>query len=101
MTTMVVRTLGFLSGYSFSMAPDVFTDDEGSYHESAINVAAELGIVGGVRPATFDPSGTVRRDQMARTLARALGALRTWNFVPAPDTQSRPSPKEFWAATAL
>jgi spore germination protein YaaH len=51
---------------------DHFTDDGSSIHEDSINRLAEAGITVGCGPGRFCPNGTVRRDEMASFLARAL-----------------------------
>lgn len=52
---------------------DHFTDDTGSTHEPAINAIADADITQGLGNGIYDPDGSVRRDQMASFLARALG----------------------------
>jgi len=54
---------------------DYFGDDTGSPHEDNINRIAEAGITIGVEPGSYQPSGTVPRDQMASFLARAFPDL--------------------------
>jgi spore germination protein YaaH len=68
MASFLVRALGLGPA-----AKDHFTDDETSIHEDAINRLATAGITFGCAPSRFCPSGTVRRDEMASFLARALG----------------------------
>jgi hypothetical protein len=56
-------------------ATDYFEDDEGSVHEADINAIKLAGITQGCNPPTNDlycPSLSVRRDQMASFIARAL-----------------------------
>jgi len=54
---------------------DAFVDDNGNLHEANINALAAAGITTGCSPLTneYCPSDSVRRDQMASLLARALG----------------------------
>ena len=51
---------------------DFFTDDDGSSFEADINAIAEAGITTGCRIGEFCPDRTLRRDEMASFLARAL-----------------------------
>jgi hypothetical protein len=51
---------------------DYFTDDEGNTHETNINRLAAAGITSGCGAGKFCPSASVRRDAMAKFLARAL-----------------------------
>ena len=51
---------------------DAFGDDEGSVHEAAINSVAAAGITLGCGNGEYCPADSVRRDQMASFLARAL-----------------------------
>lgn len=41
-------------------------------HRQAIDAAASAGLATGTGPATFSPSATVRRDQMATFVSRLL-----------------------------
>ena len=77
--TMLARALS-------GLAPphrDHFSDDDGTAHQTAINVLAENGIVSGCGPGRYCPDDPMRRDQAAALLARAL------NLEP---TQPAPSP---------
>jgi hypothetical protein len=51
---------------------DAFGDDGASVHEASINGLASGGIVRGNGDGTYDPAGTVRRDQMASFIARTV-----------------------------
>ena len=53
-------------------APNAFTDDNGNTHEANINRLAASGITSGCGPNLYCPGASVRRDQMASFLARAL-----------------------------
>jgi hypothetical protein len=76
MATFLTRTYKHLTGLELPAARgDYFVDDAGSPHEDRINRTAEAGIAGGTGPGTFNPSGSVRRDQMASFLARLLDVL--------------------------
>ena len=51
---------------------DFFTDDEDSSFESEINRLAASGITVGCTPTTYCPDASVRRDEMASFLVRAI-----------------------------
>lgn len=53
-----------------------YSDDDSSPYERHINEITTLGIVTGKGDATFGPTETLARGQMATFLARALDALR-------------------------
>ena len=78
MATMLARALPDLA----PPTRDHFSDDSAA-SEAAINALAANGIISGCGPDRFCPDDTVRRDQAAALLARALG------LEPAPP---RPSP---------
>ena len=67
MAAFLARALG-LTGE----APDAFTDDEGNTHEANIDRIAAEGITGGCGGTNYCPAASVKRDQMASFLARAL-----------------------------
>lgn len=52
---------------------DYFGDDDGSVHEDSINRLAAAGIASGCTSASFCPSRSVTREQMAAFLHRAFG----------------------------
>lgn len=52
---------------------DYFADDAGSPHEADINRLAASGITGGCGTASFCPSASINREQMAAFLHRAIG----------------------------
>jgi hypothetical protein len=64
-----------LVGAPTSAAPlsGTFTDDDGNIHEPNIQSIAAAGITLGCGQGRYCPADTVRRDQMASFLARALG----------------------------
>lgn len=73
--------------------PDIFTDDDASVHQDAINSLAAIGATRGCNPPADDhfcPGASLRRDQMATMLARALsysGHLRLgWGHVSGPQS---------------
>lgn len=70
MATLLVRALPHLEDPATA---DFFSDDGGSVHEVAINTLAYNGVAAGCGPRRFCPRESVRRDQMASFLARALG----------------------------
>lgn len=54
-------------------AADHFTDDTGKFYEGAANRIFEAGIVNGCGNGKFCGDQVLRRDQMAKFLARAIG----------------------------
>ena len=69
MATLLVRSIDGLS----EAGEDYFSDDDGDPHEANINVLAANGITKGCRSGLYCPLESVRRDEMASFLARALG----------------------------
>lgn len=67
MATLMVRAFG-LSGSS----ADIFSDDDASEHESAIDVLASRGITKGCAPDLYCPDRPVTRAEMATFLVRVL-----------------------------
>ncbi|MEX2658149.1 MAG: hypothetical protein WD232_00530, partial [Acidimicrobiales bacterium] len=53
-------------------AEDVFTDDDTSIHETAIDCIAFYAITSGKTPTTYAPAESVRRDQMASFIANEI-----------------------------
>ena len=51
---------------------DYFTDDNSSFHENDINALAAAGVTSGCGDGRFCPRSSVRRDEMASFMARAL-----------------------------
>jgi hypothetical protein len=79
MASFISRALTFLEtgdGQPESEPPrtsdDYFSDDDGSVHESNIDALAEAGIVQGFADGTYRPAISVKRDQMASFVMRAL-----------------------------
>jgi hypothetical protein len=73
-----VRTFEFISGSPMPVTTDWFSDDEDpsfAVHEPNINKAAEAGFTGGRADGTYNPGGSVQRDQMASFLARMADKL--------------------------
>lgn len=60
-----------------TVSKDYFTDDETSSFESSINALAASGITYGCATGNFCPKDTVKRDQMAAFLVRALNITPT------------------------
>ena len=72
MAAFLVRALG----YTDTGAGDLFSDDDGSIFETAIDKLATAGVTRGCNPPTNDlfcPANVVTRGQMAAFLHRALG----------------------------
>ncbi len=67
MASFLVRALGLPS-----TTTDYFVDDASSIHQGDINRLAAAGITLGCAAGRFCPTATVRRDEMASFLARAL-----------------------------
>ncbi len=72
MASFVARLVPAAGGSLPENAPDAFTDDDGSVHETAINRLAAAGIVKGTGPGKYGPGIEIDRGQMASILARAL-----------------------------
>jgi hypothetical protein len=53
-------------------ATDYFDDDNGTTHEDNINRIAEAGVTLGFGDGTYQPTGTVSREQMGSFIARAM-----------------------------
>ncbi|MGK2930174.1 MAG: S-layer homology domain-containing protein [Acidimicrobiales bacterium] len=71
MASLLARTDAFVAGQALEPGDDAFVDDDGIVHEDAINALAAAGVVRGTAvPGIYDPSGDVRRDQMASFLVR-------------------------------
>ena len=75
MATFLVRAYERVSGERLTAGRDWFPDDGGIAHEDAINRAADAGFVTGLTSSAYGPQRTVRRDQLASFLARALDRL--------------------------
>lgn len=75
MATFLVRAYERVSGERLTAGRDWFPDDDGIAHEDAINRAAEADFVTGLTTSAYGPQRTVRRDQLASFLARALDRL--------------------------
>lgn len=67
MATMLVRAFDLTSS-----SGDVFSDDDSSVHEAAIEALAAEGITQGCEPGRFCPDRPITRGEMATFLARIL-----------------------------
>jgi predicted outer membrane repeat protein len=77
MASFLLRTHDYISIVTLPAGADAFDDDEpGNVHEAAINALAAAGVIEGTAtPRVYDPSGDVRRDQMASFLIRLAQLL--------------------------
>ena len=76
MASLLARAYEYITGSPLPAGPDAFTDDDGNVHEDNINALAAASIVQGTAtPGIYDPSGNVRRDQMASFLIRLAQLL--------------------------
>lgn len=75
MATFLVRGFEHVTGTSLPTSSSAFPDTGGNPHEPNIAKAAEAGFTAGTSEGTFDPSASVRRDQMASFVARVLDRL--------------------------
>jgi hypothetical protein len=66
---------------------DRFPDDAGSVHEANINALAAVGIVTGFADGRYRPGETVKRDQMASFVVRALSVAAQAPAPPPVDPQ--------------
>jgi putative cell wall-binding protein len=72
MATFLVNAYNYRAGTSLSSPHNYFDDISGSVHRSSINAAAHAAFTAGTTPLVYNPSGTVRRDQMASFIARMM-----------------------------
>jgi hypothetical protein len=63
-----------IAGDALPTGPDAFADDDGSWHEEAINALADAGLALGRADGTFGGRERVSRDAMASFLIRTLVA---------------------------
>lgn len=75
LASFVARELEAAGHVLSAAAPDAFTDDETSVHESRINQLAAAGVVQGRGGTTYAPNATVTRAEMATFLVRAHDLL--------------------------
>ncbi|MEX2294613.1 MAG: phosphodiester glycosidase family protein [Acidimicrobiales bacterium] len=72
MATFLARAIPLITRGPLANTTDYFSDDSGHAHERAINQITEAQVAGGTADGTYNPSGSVRRDQMATFLTRIL-----------------------------
>jgi hypothetical protein len=88
LATLLVRTHELLVFEVSSPLPadpaDHFTDDAGSVHEPAIDRAAAAGLVAGVGPYRYRPTGSATRAQFASVLVRSLDLLTEGGAIAPP-----------------
>jgi SpoIID/LytB domain protein len=75
MATFVARMVLAAGGTLPEEPEDAFGDDDGSVHEHAINQLAEVGVVRGTGPDTYEPQRSIDRAQLATLLDGALDHL--------------------------
>jgi hypothetical protein len=75
MASFLVRTIEEVLERQLEAGDSPFTDTDGSVHEEAIAIVAELRIALGRTATTYEPNADVRRDQMGSFLARTLREL--------------------------
>ena len=91
MAAFLVR--GF--GYTDAGEGDLFTDDDSSVFEADIDRLGTAGVTKGCNPPNntrYCPNNTVKRDQMASFLARALGLAPVVPAPPPPPVPPIPPP---------
>ena len=87
MATFLVRAYELISAQTLDPAvSDHFVDDDEDTHEANIDLAAQLGLTGGVAEGVYEPGAALRRDQMASFLARTVALLvdTGWASYPFP-----------------
>ena len=84
MASFLLRTHDYISDNTLPAGTNAFDDDEpGNVHEAAINALAAAGVIEGTAtPRIYDPSGIVRRDQMASFLTRLADLLASEDDFP-------------------
>ena len=94
MATFINNAQEFLaSGLAFTTVEDYFVDDETSVHEDNINGIASVGIAQGIDATHYDPSGAVRRANMATFIVRYLAVLHSVGAIdPLPGPSEPPTP---------
>lgn len=75
MASFLTRTIRE-AGVGLPAGRNMFTDDERSVHQHAINQLAAAGVVVGKAPGRFDPGAPIRRDQMATMLVQTYAYIR-------------------------
>lgn len=85
MATMLVNAYEHLAGRTLPAGSSPFRDTRGNVHEAAITKAARAGITAGATPTSYDPGGTVTRQQMATFVSRMLATAVEELGTRAPD----------------
>lgn len=75
MASFIVREMETITGQQLTADADYFDDDNGTEHESNINVLAQHGIAEGDAQGNYNANAPVTRGQMALFIARDLDAL--------------------------
>lgn len=75
LATLLHRSLQLFDGASLVASEEAFADDDGSVHEPAIEVLAQLRLAAGTSRVGFGPAGAVTRAQSAALLARTADLL--------------------------
>lgn len=75
MASFLNRAIEQVTGSALSSESDFFADDGASVHQPNINALAARGLVAGTGTTSFNPLGSVKRDQMASFTARTLDLL--------------------------
>ena len=73
--SLIVRAYNTVTSSSLAGAPDAFSDDTDSGHETDINAAAARHWVNGVGGGKYNPFGAATRDQVSSIIARVLSTL--------------------------
>jgi germination protein M len=89
--TLLHRSLGLSDGASLVASEEAFGDDDGSTHESAIDVLAQLRLVAGTNRVGFSPAQNVTRAQVAALAARTADLLMATGHTTAPAPATRPT----------
>ncbi|MBS3939829.1 MAG: S-layer homology domain-containing protein [Actinobacteria bacterium] len=75
LASMLHRALMLFDGASLVASEEGFGDDDGSTHEPAIDVLAQLRLAAGTSLAEFRPAQTVTRAQLAALVSRTADLL--------------------------
>jgi hypothetical protein len=68
--TLVKQALEYVAGTPLPAGRDTFIDDNGSVHETSIDVLAGVGVVAGTGGFSYQPSVPVSRGAMASLIMR-------------------------------
>jgi germination protein M len=75
LATMLHRSLSLFDGASLVASEPAFGDDDGSTHEPAIDLLAQLRLAAGTSRVGFSPGQPVNRGQMAALVSRTADLL--------------------------